>query len=384
MKFFPLKIAVVCLVLTPLLYIATLNLSQRYLDSYYLQAFQNIIVGDSRNLLNGTIQIEQQIANNIHAYLKKDFMVQQVGLDMDILVTTGQGKIIYPLYIDPEALTHEIGKNFDSTAIAAKNFEILNKGLEVKVQIELTHGSNLANIILLLYSTLSLGIFFVFYKIGSSRAALDRQAEKELITDLKKEEQHHLKVLEELKGERRELFESIQQLNTKYQVDQQKAKINEEEMFNEIVSLEEQLNAFIELKKRRESEIDELKSTLETYERRKGSTTRRNEYAFLSKLFSVLYKNILVNRKALAGILNLTEDQQIKAEELIHQLNENPDHLTIKRKVFSGKKHKTACFEVLFAYNGRLYFTKQENKIEVLVIGTKNTQTKDMDFLHNL
>lgn len=384
MKFFPLKIAILCLILTPLLYVSTLSLSQHYLDRHYLQIFQNLIVGDSRNLLNGTVQIEQQIANNIHAYLKQEFMVQQVGLGMDILVTTGQGKIIYPLYVDPESLTQEIGKSFDTEAIALKNFEILNKGLEVKVQTELTHGSNLANIILAFYSTLSLALFFIFYKIGSSRAARVHQAEKELITDLKKEEQHHLKVLEELKDERRELFENIQQLNAKYQADKEKTKINEEEMFDEIISLEEQLNAFIELKKRRESEIDTLKSTLETYERRKGSKTRRNEYAFLSKLFSVLYKNILVNRKALAGILNLTEEQQIKAEELVHQLNENPDNVIIKRKVFSGKKHKTACFEVLFAYNGRLYFTKQENKIEVLVIGTKNTQFKDMEFLHNL
>ena len=66
-------------------------------------------------------------------------------------------------------------------------------------------------------------------------------------------------------------------------------------------------------------------------------------------------------------------------------LDRKPENVTIKRKVFSGKKHRTTCFEVLFAYNGRLYFKKNENNsIEVLVIGTKNTQTKDMDFIHKL
>ena len=104
----------------------------------------------------------------------------------------------------------------------------------------------------------------------------------------------------------------------------------------------------------------------------------------MSKLFPVLYKNIVINRKALTGLLKLSEDQQIKAEEIIHQLDQTPENVIIKRKVFSGKKHKTTCLEVLFAYNGRLYFRKQDNMIEVVVIGTKNTQPKDMEFLHSL
>lgn len=384
MKFFPLKIALVCLVLTPLLYIATFTVCQQYLDRHYLQAFQNIIVGDSTPLLNGSIHIEEQIANNIHAYKKKDFLIHYIGLDMEIRVTTRQGKIIYPLYIDTESLTSEINKGFDTQAITQKNFEILNSGLVVNTRTNLTHGSLLANLILFLYSVISLSIFCMFYKIGSSKAEQSHMAEQELIKDLKKEEQSRQAILEELNNERQGLFENIKALNTKYQEDKKKTKINEEEMFKEILSLEKQLNSFIELKNRRESEIDDLKSTLQKYERRKGSKSRRNEFDFQSKRFSSVYKNIKMNRKALAGFFILTEEQQIKAEEIIHQLNQNPGNIIIKRKVFSGRKHKTACLEVLFAYNGRLYFRHLENKIEVIVIGTKNTQTRDMDFLHNL
>ncbi len=92
-----------------------------------------------------------------------------------------------------------------------------------------------------------------------------------------------------------------------------------------------------------------------------------------------------MNRKAISGFLQLNEDQQIKAEEIVSMLDKSPDNVTIKRKVFSGKKHKTTCFEILFAYNGRLYFKKEDNNIfEIVVIGTKNTQAKDMDFLHKL
>ena len=375
---------IVCLILTPFLYIITLNVSQIYLDKHYLQNIQNIIIGDSRPLLNGTIQIEEQIANNINAYLKQDFLIQYTGLEITIRVTTRQGKIIFPLYSDMNFLATEILNELDSQTIANKNFEILNNELTVKAKVNLNHGSKIANLILFSYSLLSSMVFFIFYRRGSLKTIRNRQSEKELIKDLEKQGQSQQQILQGLKKERQGLFENIKVLNTKYQENKETAKINEEEMFEEILSLEEQLNTFIELKKQRESEIDELKSTLQKYERRKGSKSRRNEFDFLSKLFSVLYKNITINRKALTGLLSLTEDQQIKAEEIIHQLDQIPENVVIKRKVFSGKKHKTTCLEILFAYNGRLYFRKQENLIEVVVIGTKNTQTKDMEFLHSL
>ena len=156
-------------------------------------------------------------------------------------------------------------------------------------------------------------------------------------------------------------------------------------MFDEILSLEEQLNSFIELKQRKEEEINELKSKIQKYERRKATKFKRNEFDFILKRFSVLYKNVKMNRKSISGLLNLNEDQQIKAEECVLLLDRDTDKVTIKRKVFLGKKHKESCFEILFSYNGRLYFRQFENnKIEVLVVGTKNTQEKDMEFLHGV
>jgi hypothetical protein len=195
----------------------------------------------------------------------------------------------------------------------------------------------------------------------------------------------HEQLEEELKRERVELFKNIKQLDKKYQSEQKKAKINEDEMFNEIIGLEDQLNTYIKLKERRDVEINELKSNLEKYERRKSpGKSKRVEYNFTSKRFKALYKNVEMSRKALNGFLNLNEEQQIKAEETIHLLDRDPGSVIVKRKVFSGKKHKATSFEVLFAYNGRLYFMNHPNKTEVVVIGTKQTQTRDMEYLHNL
>jgi len=241
------------------------------------------------------------------------------------------------------------------------------------------------NLILFGYIFGAILIVFIFYKIGSSRAIRNNRTKTALIGDLQKEEQVRKTYLESLKKDRQDLFETIKILNSKYQADKKRFKINEEEMFDEIVSLEAQINSFIELKHKHDEEINQLKSIIRKYERRKSSKSKRNEFDFIVKRFAVLYKDTVMNRKAISGFLSLDSDHQIKAEEYVLLLDRNPDQVTIKRKVFSGKKHRTACFEILFAYNGRLYFTTNEkNKIEILVIGTKNTQTKDMEFLHSL
>lgn len=58
--------------------------------------------------------------------------------------------------------------------------------------------------------------------------------------------------------------------------------------------------------------------------------------------------------------------------------------MTIKRKVFSKKSRETVL-EVLFAYRGRLYFrTSRDQHVEILTIGTKNTQLKDLEFIDRL
>jgi len=385
MKFFPIKVAVICLLITPLLYILTLMSCETYLTRTYSSRVQNILIGDSKPLLDGTIRLEELVARHISDFLKNDWKIHYLHIDLNILVTTSEGRVIYPVFTNFDSMEKSLHEEYNAEKIAKHNFDSLNKGLIVKVDVNLTHGSTFANIILILYSGISLCIFFVFYKIGSSRAYADQQRKNRLINDLRKEEKLHNQILNDLKKDRQALFENIKSLNAKYQEDRKKAKINEEEMFEEIISLEEKINAFIELKNSKEEEIAELKSKIRKYERRKSSKIKRNEFDFTSKRFAALYKNTKMNRKALSGFLNLTEDQQIKAEETIQLMDRDPDKIIVKRKVFSGKKHKKACFEVLFAYNGRLYFTRGKNNTnEILVIGTKNTQTKDMEFLHSL
>ena len=60
------------------------------------------------------------------------------------------------------------------------------------------------------------------------------------------------------------------------------------------------------------------------------------------------------------------------------------DEVPIKRKLFRGKGKETV-FEIVFARKGRLYFRRTKaRKVDILVIGTKNTQEKDLVYLDHL
>jgi hypothetical protein len=389
MKHFPFKVVVFCLVITPVLYTVTLAGCRNYLEEKYLSKIENEFIGNSSDLLNGSVRIEDRIAKNIQAILNGDTLIRLAKLDLEVQVTEGRGKIIYPTYVGADEFQEDSLGYYDTQAVADKNFAILNSGLKVHAVLHLDHGSFIANLIFALYSGISILIFFMFYRRGSKQAKQERDAKNELIQDLKqdlkKNEMRHEQLEEDLKHERVELFKNIKQLDERYQSEQKKAKINEDEMFNEIIELEDQLNTYIELKERRDVEINELKSNLEKYERRKSAgKSKRIEYNFISKRFKAVYKNIEMGKKALEGFILLTEDQQIKAEETIHQLDRDPGSVIVKRKVFSGKKHKSTCFEVLFAYNGRLYFMNHPSRTQVVIIGTKQTQNRDMEYLHNL
>jgi len=385
MKHFPFKVVIFCLVITPVLYMMTLAGCRDYLEKKYLLKIENEFIGNSRDLLNGSVHIEDQIAKNIQAILNRDALLRMAKLDLEIQVTQDRGKIIYPIYVGTDGLQEDSLGYYDAQVVADHNFSILNSGLKVHAVLHMNHGSFLANCIFAIYSGISLLIFFVSYRQGSRKAEQEREAKNALIHDLKKKEMRHEQLEDDLKRERAELFKNIKQLDKKYQSEQKKAKTNEDEMFNEIIGLEDRLNTYIKLKEGRDVEIEKLKSNLEKYERKKSAgKSKRVEFNFISKRFKTLYKHVEMSRKALNGFITLTEDQQIKAEETIHQLDRDPGSVIVKRKVFSGKKHKSTCFEVLFAYNGRLYFMNHPNRTQVVVIGTKQTQTKDMEYLHNL
>jgi len=384
MKYFPLKTTFFCILFTPILYIVILSGLERYLGPVYQQKVENCLIGDPNALLDGTMEIHDAVGKNIHNFLNKDLFVNGFGLEVDIMVNVNGGTILFPMF-EPMEEESSGDTGWDFVTIAHRNYEIMEKGLNVKLITRLRHGTLGANLVLLLLILFSCAVFFIYYKKGSAKALEDEREKGRRISELQADEKALKFTLNNLEKERGDLVENINLLRNTLEDDKKKATTIEDDLFKEILSLEDKLRENIELEQKKEREIDELKEKLEKNERRKGNVSKRKSFEFFQKRFSVLYKNLDMNRRALSGFMELNDDMQIKAEELIHQLNDNVATVIVKRKVFVGKKNKTPSFEVLFGYNGRLYFGKNEaSRLEVLVVGNKNSQDRDMEFLHNI
>ncbi len=131
MKFFPIKVAIACLLITPFLYIATLAYCEKYLDYRFSNQVQNILVGDTAPVLQGQVRLEEQVAKNIQRFLDTSDIVNRFNIDLNISVRTGNGRIIYPIFIDVDSMLDDMAKGIDSQAIAKNNYILLNTGLVV-------------------------------------------------------------------------------------------------------------------------------------------------------------------------------------------------------------------------------------------------------------
>lgn len=371
MKYLPFKTLIISLLLPPLLYITTLNHLQQYLKIRYTERIDQVYKGDVSRLINGTVSLKETINKNIDGFLGRDFLIL-LGVKVDVTVISKEGMLLYP-DSDHEPEPPLPLFNLSPMTIAAQNYRLL-ENLKLNVHVKIDHNTPLSSALLILY--LSIASFFLYlqYRSGSKRFKQDRLIQKMEIERLIENERENLENIDTLS-------------ETKKKLEHEVIKANEDEAFfiKEIESLESKVCHNQSLQTQLRQEIDELNRKVETL-KKNGRENRLQEKATdaIRKRFHILYKNTVIHDKAIRGYIHLSDDLKLKAEEIIHRLNETPGSVQIKRKVFC-KNNRETVLEVLFGYKCRLYFMKnRENKVEVLTIGTKNTQLKDMGFLNNL
>jgi hypothetical protein len=382
MRSFPFKILILSLLFPPVLYFFSVHYLEQRLRVIYLEEVKDVYIGDTPLLFDGTVSIKDAVDINITRYLQSKWLLKW-GLKLNVAVTTKQGKILFPaIFGTPkESLSPR-----DPMRVASENYRLLNEGLIVHLGIELEHGKPISILILFTYIGLALLLLYVFTRraIKNTKKA---EIEKAMMIDrLLEREKRSTSILKTLGMKRIELKNRYSEIKKELEDEKIKASKNEDGMIEEIVALEEEINRNIDLQQEQQKEIQELKEKIQESEgeEEKGQEKSLKGTASVKRRFNALYKNILINKKAISGFINLPEDMKIKCEEVIHQLNENPDYVTIKRKVFSKKSRETVL-EVLFAYRGRLYFrTSRDQHVEILTIGTKNTQLKDLEFIDRL
>lgn len=381
MKFLSFKILILCILLPPVLYVLSIQHLEEQLRAGYAKEIEEIYIGDTRPLLAGSVRLRDAIEKNIDLWLQNKSLISW-GVKVSVTVVTKKGEILYPPVFEEE---EEALRPLNLMKTAGDNYRLMNEGPEVNLDLNLGHGTPISVAILAGYVLIFLLVLYFYYRAGVRKA---RQAELETnkeIEKLRSMEDTHTEKLKALAQEREKLSAESKRIKKALENEKVKASKNEEEMIEEIVKLEEKFKKNLALQQEQEEEINALKEEIKELE---GKTTRKESKPRLkdidAKRFRTLYKNISISDRAISGFAGLSDELKIKSEEVIHQLNENPDLVTIKRKVF-GKKSKHTVLEVIYGYKGRLYFCKtKDNRIEVLAIGTKNSQTKDLEFLDNL
>ena len=382
MRHFPFKILILCVLLPPLVYIYSIQFLEKAIQARYEQELSAVLIGDVNRLLDGSIRLQDALRKNINAFIANR-KLRDWGVDISVTVTSSDGGYLFPHGY--EETKPDFGGT-DSLAIARENYRLLSEGLVRTLDVKIEHDALIAKLILSICVLLSVLVLFLFYRRGVKKSREDELATKEMIDNLADEHRKRLAQLNALEDQRTRLSEKIALMKEALTDEQRKASATEDEMVEELVALEEKISQHLAQQNQQLQEIDALTEKINQYEKEKENQQRQvlKGGDAARKRFNVLYKKIVIHERAIDGFLNLTEELQIKAEEVIHQLNDDPKIVQVKRKVF-GKKNRETVFEVIFAYKGRLYYrTVPGNRIEVLVIGTKLTQSRDLTFLDKL
>jgi hypothetical protein len=364
-------------VLPPLLYILTLSYIEQNTSERYLKKIESIYTGDTSDLLEGRMALTNVMAANIDSFLETRRLVA-LGLQVIITVHTKSGLLLYPPL--GEAVPYDFEKS-DVLKIAQENLSTLNDGLILRVDVVLPHNTYLANIIVAVYIFITMGLLYCYYSFSTKRFLQDNLVVDRELGRLKRLESEYDEKYRSLEKVKSELSEELALVNRQLS----KSSKNEDGMIDEIVTLEKKIEAEHAISLKQREEIDQLNETLEKLNSLKKSKKKKgHEFEFVSKRCKILYRNLVVTPRAVEGYLGFENEMKIKCEEVIMHLNYDASKVKIKRKVF-GPKGSETVFEVVFGYKGRIYYRLlQTGKIEVVAMGTKNSQSRELDFLHQL
>ncbi|NOY69677.1 MAG: hypothetical protein GXP53_09380 [Deltaproteobacteria bacterium] len=381
MRYISFKIIIICIFLPPVLYLATINRLEPFYNSYFLQKIKNTYLEESNSILNGSVTVKDAVNTSISEFIKKNPLIR-LGIRTDIIVTTRDGIIIYP------SIGPDIGEPVTEAPIevARKNFLILQNGLNVDVKSAIRPFSALAAGIMGIYLLLTAILFFIYYRRATRKIHKEDREKEAEITRLRGLETDYTNRINLISTERECLLLEYENLKTALDEQKKKAERNEEDMFGEMEHLEQKLKENLSEQEEQIMEIETLKEQINGLEKIHTIADRQKAKAVdrMSRRFKTLYKNTVVSQRACSGFVELDEDMALKAEEIIHQLNEDSTLVPVKRKVFSKKSRKT-IFEVVFAYRGRLYFSRTKNqRVEIVTIGNKNSQNKDLAYIDTL
>ena len=382
MRYLSIKTLILLVVLPPVLYVTAIQGLERYLTQHYRTALLKAIPGDTQALLAGRTRLADQIETAVEKLLAGT-VFPKYGVLLSISILTQGGRRLYP----PVYRESGFGAaDRDALNTASENFALLHDGLDVSLTVTIEHNTLLANTILAAALAAALIGLALVYRRGLRAYAREEARRLQEQEEIEAREEAQRAALASLEDQKAHLASEIETIQTELAAAHEKAARNEADLFDEVEALEQKLEHNLARQNQQHSRISELEDQLAQLarEREALSNQQSKDVDGLRKRLETLYKSTTFSDRALMGLIELTENMQIKAEEIIHQLNAQPDLVPIKRKLFRGKGKETV-FEIVFAYKGRLYFRRTKTrKVDILAIGPKNSQEKDLVYRDRL
>lgn len=211
--------------------------------------------------------------------------------------------------------------------------------------------------------------------------AIDDEAAKKIrmaqlrIQELNKENAKYKLEIKNLSDELIQRKNKLQEyIKTHIKVDSDNAKNSEY-----IKRLESDIDFLMEQWENQENKILELiqnhqaKDELENI----ASAYTKQEMKVIDKIkmrFSKLYQKVSISDKSYKRLVRMNDDELLKFEQEIKNLNE--DKFDFRDNIYG-----TDVKEIDFNQSGRFYTRKTDNHYNVVLVGNKNTQNRDIDWL---
>ena len=165
MRFFSIKLLILCILLPPLLYLLTVIVLEGRIQDKLARGIEEICTGDSRLLLDGSLRLRDAIRANVEAYLRSSVVIRY-GVSVRVQISSRGGIILYPPSFEDSG---QFQGASNPLRVAQENFAFLTEGLIVHVEARLEHNRLLSNGILGAYVLTAIGVLVWHYRSASRR-----------------------------------------------------------------------------------------------------------------------------------------------------------------------------------------------------------------------
>lgn len=343
--------------------------------------------------------VREQIEQRIEAAVRDSAWVRWGGLKVNTLVLAQDDRTW--LYVDGHgALLPE------DEAVPGPLISEWMAYLPAKARVEVTLPNNalVSNLILILYSSILLSVVYVSNRrvtlreterlgnaLESRNRAADRAAEIESeleatrsrLAQIEPVEREQNDEIQALERERAALNAQLAQLAQREEALRGRAE-RAVDLAEEVRALEDLLEEATGDLATKDDEIGRLEQNLKKVSRSSGKA-RTRAAEILARRFRTLYKTIEIDDRAIDDIAALGDESlRLKAEECVKRLAEEAENVAVRRKVGGLPAHVVA-FEMGFAGKGRIYYARGKSKrFRILLVGAKNRQAADLDYLASL